>query len=193
MDSRTHHARGLTSLHPTQPPSVPTAVYHEGLPLSTIDAFQPYRNSNAYTYGNVAGGRAYISWGAPAYCDHSQEQQSESSYHHGMYSPSYAPQPESRYLPPYQPTAAAPKPLPPFVDAEPTAYGYGAQSTSIPTTATTTLAHRPAPVVDTTSGSWYQNVASSLSGSAGSSKVLNPIPNRLSGLGLRHLASLWSQ
>jgi hypothetical protein len=196
MDSREHHARGLTGLPSSQTSSVSTAAaaYHDAsVSVSTMDAYQPYRNSQTYPYGPTAaaGGRGYLAWSAaPGYLDasSSQEQQhpdcsSSSSgggyQHHSLYpATSYAPSHDSRYLPSsYQPgTATGPRPIAPYVDAHTAAYGYSAAQ------GTSTLAHRPAPGVETTNGVWYHhNVTpaaafSSSAGSSSSSKVVNPNP-----------------
>ena len=152
---------------------MPPPIYHEGVSLHSIDTFQPYRSSGAYSYGTPTGGRAYISWGTPGYCDPSQDEHADGGYHHHpMYSTGYAPQPESRYLPSYQPTPAGSKSLAPYVDAESAAYGYGAHSTGIPTA--TALTHRPAPGVEAAGSVWYHNIAAGMSSSSGSNKVLIP-------------------
>lgn len=160
----------MTSLPSKQPPPMPSPAYNDSLPISSIDAFQAYRTGGAYAYGNPAGGRAYISWGNPAYCDPSPDEHVDGGFqHHGMY---YTTQPDPRCLPSYQSTPAASKPLAPYVDAESAAYSYGPQSTSIP--AATTLAHRPAPGMDAASGIWYHNVAAGMSSPSGNNKVSIP-------------------
>lgn len=120
-----------------------------------VDALS-YRSSNAYAYGSGSTGRTPLPW-ASTYYDTVSEQPDHGYQTHSLYIPTYPPQ-ESRYTTSYQPPPT--KPLPPYGDTEPTAYGFGSSSYGV-----APLAHRPAAnAADVGSGSWFQSLPSSTTG-----------------------------